>query len=102
MYRSEKLPMIDDEELGTLADTHRTRMGPDRNLQRLEGSKYAHQLLLATYLVDAGTARSIDRALQTADLCKSGYAEQTMAETMPCRETDQRISRFPFGRENAE
>src|SRR5450759_2820761 len=102
LRRSEKLPMIDDVELGTLADTHRATMGPDWNLQRLEGGKYTHQLFLPTYLVDAGTARLIDRACRTADVCKSGYSEQTMAEAVFCRETDERISRFALGREDPE
>src|SRR6266567_43177 len=35
LRRSEKLPMMDDVELGTLADTHRTPMRPDWDLQRL-------------------------------------------------------------------
>ncbi len=102
LRRSEKLPMIDNVELGTLADTHWTPMRPDRDLQRLEGGKYTHQLFLPTYLVYAGTARSIDRTRRTADVCKSGYAEQTMAETVSCREPDERISRFALGRENPE
>ena len=102
MRRSQKLPMIDNMDLGTFADTHRAPMGPDRNLQWLEGGKCTHQLLLPTYLVYAGAARSIDRARRTADLCKSGYAEQTMAEAVFRGETNERISRFALGRKNPE
>ncbi len=99
---SEKLPMIDNVDLGTLADTHRTAMRPDWDLQWLDGGKYTHQLFLPTYLVYAGTARSIDRACPTAALCKFGYAEQTMAEAVFGGETNERISRFALGRENPE
>ena len=102
LRRSQKLPMIDDVELGTLADTHRATMGPDWNLQRLEGGKYTHQLFLPTYLVYAGTAGAIVRARGTAALCKSGYAEQTMAEALLCRETNERVARLALGRENPE
>ena len=102
LRRSEKLPMMDNVELGTLADTHRTPMRPDWDLQRLDGAKYTHQLFLPPYLVDAGTARSIDRARRTAALCKSGYAEQKMAEAVFCGETNERVSRFALGRENPE
>src|ERR1700682_409154 len=59
LRRSEKLPMMDNVELGTLADTHRTPMRPDWDLQRLDGGQYTHQLFLPTYLVDARPAPPI-------------------------------------------
>ncbi len=94
--------MIDDMDLGTLADTDRTPMGPEGNLRRLDGSKDTHQLLVATYLVHAATAPLIDRARLADDLCKSGDAEQAMAETVFCREANEGISCFSFRREDPE
>jgi hypothetical protein len=88
LRRSEKLPMIDDVELGTLADTDRAPMGPGWNLRRLNGSKDTHQLLVATYFADAATAPLIDRARRADGLCNSGDTEQTMAESVFCREAN--------------
>src|ERR1700730_11267871 len=94
--------MIDHMDIGTFADTHRTAMRPHGNRQRLERGEYAHQLLLATDLVYAGTPLLIDGARQAARLCRSGQGKQTMAEPVFCRETNERISCLALGRENAE
>src|SRR5229473_2973266 len=66
LRRSEKLPMIDHMDIGTLADTHRTVMRPHWNRQRLEDGEYAHQLLFATDLAYARTTLLIGRARQAA------------------------------------
>ena len=94
--------MIDHVDIRTFADTHRTVMRPHWNRQRLERGEYAHQLLLAIDLAYAGTPLLIDRARQTACLCRSGQGKQTMAEPVFGRETNERISCLALGRENAE
>ena len=102
LRRSEKLPMIDDVDIGTLADAHRTVMRPQWNRQRFEGGEYAHQLPLAINLAYACTSLSIDRARQAAYFCKSGQGKQTMTEPVFCRETNECVSCLALGRENAE
>ena len=99
---SEKSPIVDNVDVGTLADANGTAMGPHRDSQWPESPENTHQLFLSVYPPYTAAAFSIYRARRAAGSREPRYAEQAMAQAVLCREANERIPRFALGSEDAE
>ena len=70
--------MIDDVQVGTLADPHRPAMGPRQKSHRPERLEQMNELLLASYASHAADGGLVDGTGSALHFCEFRYPEQAV------------------------